>query len=64
MVIKEDQLQWFTSFLINSLGRGVDAQPNYELANELHKQIIRKCKRPRDSSSLRDTISGVDQADM
>ena len=47
-------------FLINSLGRSVDAQPNYELANELHKQIIRKCKRPRDSSSLRDTILGVD----
>ena len=24
---------------------GVDAEPNYQLTNELHKQIIRKFKR-------------------
>ena len=28
-----------------SSGSGVDAEPNYQLANELHKQIIRKFKR-------------------
>ena len=26
-------------------GSGVDAEPNYELASELHKQIIKKFKR-------------------
>ena len=25
-----------------SSGSGVDAEPNYQLGNELHKQIIRK----------------------
>ena len=28
-----------------SSGSGVDAEPNYQLANELHRQIIRKFKR-------------------
>ena len=30
-----------------SSGSGVDAEPNYQLANELHKQIIRKFKRKK-----------------
>ena len=38
-----------------SSGSGVDAEPNYQLANELHRQIIRK---------FRDNIWGVDLADM
>ena len=49
MVIKEDQLQWFTRFLIkksalvnNSSGSGIAKEPNYQLANELHKAITRK----------------------
>ena len=29
----------------NSGGSGVGAEPNYQLANELHRQIIRKIKR-------------------
>ena len=28
-----------------SSGIGVDAEPNYQLANELHRQIIRNFKR-------------------
>ena len=28
-----------------SRGSGVDAEPNYQLANELHRKIIRKFKR-------------------
>ena len=30
-----------------SSGSGVDADPNYQFANELHKQIIRKSKRQK-----------------
>ena len=40
MVIKEDQLQWFTSFLKNSTGSGIINEPNYQLARELHKPMI------------------------
>ena len=46
MIIKEDLLQWFTSFFDKkSSGSGVDTDPNYQLANELHRQIIRKFNR-------------------
>ena len=45
-------------------GSGVDAEPNYQLANELHRQIIRKFKRRKVYSSFRDNIWGVDLADM
>ena len=38
--------------------------PNYQLANELHKQIIRNFKRREVYSSLRDNIWGVDLADI
>ena len=38
-----------------SSGSGVINEPNYQLANELHKSIIRK---------FRDNIWGVDLADM
>ena len=47
-----------------SSGSGVDAEPNYQLANELHRQIIRKFKRRKVYSSFRDNIWGVDLADM
>ena len=44
-----------------SSGSGVAAtEPNYQLANELHKKIIRKFK----YSSFRDNIWGVDLVDM
>ena len=38
--------------------------PNYQLANELHKPIIRKFKKRKVYSSFRDNIWGVDLADM
>ena len=47
-----------------SSGSGVDAEPNYQLANELHRQIIRKFKKRKVYSSFRDNIWGVDLADM
>ena len=45
-------------------GNGVDTslanksatEPNYQLENELHRQIIRKCKRKKVYSSFRDNI--------
>ena len=43
---------------------GADAEPNYQLANELHNQIIRKFKRRKVCSSFRDNIWGVDLADI
>ena len=47
-----------------SSGSGVNAEPNYQLANELHKQIIKKFKRKIVYSSFRYNIWGVDLADM
>ena len=73
MAIKENQHQWFTSFLIKkSSGSGFAAslsnksatEPNYQLANELHKQIIRKFKKRKVYSSFRDNIWAVVLADM
>ena len=40
-------------------GSGVDAEPNYQLANELHRQIIRKFKKRKIYSSFRNNIWGV-----
>ena len=37
---------------------------NYQLANELHKPIIRKFKKRKVYSSFKDNIWGVDLADM
>ena len=42
-----------------SSGSGVDAEQNYQLASELHRKIIRKCKRRKVYSSFRDNIWGV-----
>ena len=39
-------------------------EPNYQLANELHRQIIRKFKKQKVYSLFRDNIWGVDLADM
>ena len=47
-----------------SSGSGIDNEPNYQLANELHKPIIRKFKKRKVYSSFRDNIWGVDLADM
>ena len=46
-----------------SSGSGI-ANKNYQLANELHKPIIRKFKKRKVYSSFRDNIWGVDLADM
>ena len=48
----------------NSSGNGVANEPIYQLAIELHRQIIRKCRRQKVYSSFRDNIWGVDLADM
>ena len=48
-----------------SSGSGVAVtEPNYQLANELHRQIIRKFKKRKVYSSFRDNIWGVDLVDM
>ena len=39
-----------------SSGSGVANEPNYQLASELHKQIIRKLKKRKFYSSFRDNI--------
>ena len=39
-------------------------KPNYQLANELHTQIIRKLKKRKVYSFFRDNIWGVNLADM
>ena len=41
-----------------------EIKENQQLANELHKQIIRKFKKRKVYSSSKDTSSGVDLADM
>ena len=38
--------------------------PNYQLAKELHRQIIRKFKRRKVYLSFRDNVWGVDLTDM
>ena len=47
-----------------STGSSIANEPNYQLANELHKPIIRKFKKRRVYSYFRDNIWGVDLADM
>ena len=47
-----------------SKGSGIANEPNYQLANELHKPIIQKFKKSKVYSSFTDNISGVDLADM
>ena len=43
---------------------GIANELNYQLANGLHKPIIRKLKKRKVYSSFRDNIWGVDLADM
>ena len=47
-----------------SKGSGIINEPNYQLANELHKPIIRKFKKRKVYSFFRDNIWGVDLAGM
>ena len=50
----------------NSKGNGIknETKQNQQLANELHKPIIRKVKKRIVYSSLKDNIWGADLADM
>ena len=45
-----------------SKGGGMKSMPNQQLANELHKPIIRKFKKRKVYSSFKDNIWGVDVA--
>ena len=47
-----------------SKGAGIKSMPNHQLANKLHKPIIRKLKKRKVHSSFKDNIWGVDLADM
>ena len=47
-----------------SKGSGITNKFNYQLANELHKPIIRKFRKRKVYSSFKDNIWGVDLADM
>ena len=49
-----------------SAGSGINNEitQNQQLAEELHKQIIRKLKKKRVYSTFKDNIWGVDLADM
>ena len=47
-----------------SKGGGIANEPNYQLANELHKPIIRKFKKRKVYSGFKDNIWGTDLADM
>ena len=45
-------------------GSCVTAEPNYQHANELHRQIIEKFQRRNFYSYFRENIWGIDLADM
>ena len=45
-------------------GSGIANKPNYQLANELHKPIIKKFQKGKVYSSFRDNIWWVDLANM
>ena len=47
-----------------SSGSGIINEANYQLADELHKPIVRKFEKRKVYSSFRDNIWGVDLADM
>ena len=66
MGIKEDQYQWYIRFFNKqSSGSGITTNEfNYQLADELHKPIIKKFKIGKVYSSFKDNIQGVDLADM
>ena len=53
-----------SALLDKSKGSGIINEPNYQLANELHKPGIRKFKKGKVYSSYRDNIWGADLADM
>ena len=50
--------------MIKNLGSDFANKQIYQLANEIHQPIIRKCKKRKIYSSFRDNIWGIDLADM
>ena len=52
------------SDVATSLANKSATEPNYQFANKLHREIIRKFKKRKVYSSFRDNIWGVDLADM
>ena len=48
----------------NSSESGIADEPNYQLANELHKAIIRKSRKGKFYPSFKDNIWGNDLAEM
>ena len=50
--------------VLNKKSRRSGGIPNQQLANELHKPIIRKFKRRKVYSSFKDNIWGADLVDM
>ena len=54
----------YTFFDKKSTGSGMINEPNYQLANQIHKPIIRKFKKRKIYSSFRDNIQSVDLADI
>ena len=52
------------AFLNKSSGSGMVNEPNYQLADEFNKPILRKFKKRKLDSSFRDNILGADLADM
>ena len=53
-----------SALLNKSSGSGIVNEPNYQLAKEIHKPIMKKLKKRKVYSSFRDNIWGVDLADM
>ena len=64
MVIRGLTSMVYKFFDKKSSGKGVDTEPNYQLANELHRQIVKIFKRRKVYSSFRDNTWGVDLTDM
>ena len=64
MVYKFFDKKFSRSGVAASLPNKSDTKPNYQLANELHRQITRKITRRKVYSSFGDIIWGVDLADM
>ena len=51
-------------FSKKSTGTGIKSMPKQQLANELHKPVIRKIKGRKMYSLFKDNIQGVDLTDI
>ena len=64
MDVKGVLFQWSIEFLINKLLAAVLIMSDQQLAEELHKQIVRKFDKRKVRSPIIDNIWGADLADM